>query len=166
MNKSEIREILNTIKNLHPQSKLQIDTKTIDAWLDMLNEYDKDSVLVAIKNLTKSQSYIPTISMILDELRTDFDVRMFRNSDSYHVWVRFQGKEVFPFTFTDKDMANELLSFLKTKPDIEEVRGMHQQLHMDRNSHEVVRYSKRFRVMMTDSEYKEAKLNEWRHKQK
>lgn len=125
MEKSEIPEILNFMNALYPNRKLKIDDVTKSVWHEMLEDFKKEDVKNAIKDIANSQQYIPNLPEIVKHIQPSFVFGIEHFGNTYAVYVRYPDS-TFPFRFKNKDTANKFINMLKTKrPDIETIKDLH-----------------------------------------
>jgi len=124
LEKKEISEILNFMNALYPNRKIQINSAAIDTWMMMFDGYEKEEVLQAIKNLSRKIKYIPNIPEIVDEIQHVFKTEMRKIGNAVIVRIIFHD-EAIPFKFTEQHKLNEFIDFMKTGPEIEEIKRMH-----------------------------------------
>lgn len=121
LGKNEILEILNFMNALYPNRKIMRDVSTVSSWMMMLDGYEKDEVIQAIKNLSSRIRYIPNIPEILDEVKNVFRLENKKIGDVMVIRVIFHD-ESFTFKFVQKSSIDEFIGFMKTNPSIEDIR--------------------------------------------
>lgn len=140
MEKKEIFEIIDFMKILYPNAKkLNKDESTIEAWFMFLEDYSQDDVKRVIKEIYKQMKYLPTIQEIVEKLENSFKVKTHENRSGITIFVDYSNSK-FPFSFSRKEDAKELILFLKTNPSKEDVEYFYNEHIRTRNNHAAALY--------------------------
>lgn len=128
LGKSEIIEILDFMKLLYPNSKSIAKTDAvIDAFEMMLGSYSKKEIKQAISSLAQKSRYVPDLREIFHELKNQFKVEIFRKKDVSVIFVRYED-ELCQFKCTNKKQFEEVVGFLRSAPEREDIRSMSEEL--------------------------------------
>ena len=129
LGKSQIYEIVDYIKILYPHTKKLVKNHTtFEVWSEMLGDNSMEDIKKAIVSFSKKENYPPTPQAILKELSSQFKVETkTTQSGVYIIFVRYND-ELIQFKYTDIDEANNLIAFLKSYPDREDIRNQSEEL--------------------------------------
>lgn len=115
MEKQEILEILDFMKNIYQGRKIDDSDSVIETWSIMFEDYNKIEVMRAIKKLATKNKFVPSIHEILENIEDSFAVEKMQRKDLIIIRVKYRD-EVIPFQFTTREAAIEVVNYLKSQP--------------------------------------------------
>lgn len=129
LGKSQIYEIMDYIKIMYPHTKKFVKNNiTFEVWSEMLGDNSIEDIKKAIVLFSKKEDYPPTPQAILKELESQFKVETkVTRSGTYIIFVRYCD-ELIQFKYINKDEANNLIAFLKSYPDRDDIRNLSEEL--------------------------------------
>lgn len=125
MEKQEILEILDFMKNIYQGRKIDDGDSVIETWSIMFEDYNKTEVMRAIKKLATKNKFVPSIHEILENIEDSFTVEKMQRKDLIIIRVKYRD-EVIPFKFMAKESAMEVVNHLKTQPPRADIKLLYE----------------------------------------
>lgn len=125
MEKQEILEIMDFMKNIYQGRKIDDSDSVIETWLIMFEDYNKIEVMRAIKKLATKNKFVPSIHEILENIEDSFAVEKMQRKDLIIIRVKYRD-EVIPFQFTTREAAMEVVNHLKTQPPRTDIKLLYE----------------------------------------
>lgn len=125
MEKQEILEILDFMKNIYQGRKIDDSDSVIETWSIMFEDYNKLEVMKAIKKLATKNKFVPSIHEILENIEDSFTVEKMQRKDLIIIRVKYRD-EVIPFKFMTKEAAMEVVNHLKTQPPRADIKLLYE----------------------------------------
>lgn len=121
------------MKTLYPNSKsINNNDTTVEAFRMILGNYSKKEIKQAISSLCQKSRYVPDLKEILQELKNQYKIEVLKREDVSVIFVRYED-ELIQFKCTNEKQFNEIISFLKTQPERNEIEEYSEQ-HLKNNT--------------------------------